>query len=155
MAKSSGSTRASASNNPRGLGASGFPQEVINNAAADLRASIETRRSAEDELRSRADDAIKTIRSMKAPKMDERSTVELPGGYRAQITLRKPGYGSGGILESEIFTPQGDRVGGIANHRERYGSNGMATFSSKSEAFRSVRDSMTDWIRIRFKGDRY
>ena len=154
MGKSSGSTRSSSSNSPKGL-SSGFPQDVIEQAALNLRASIDARRNAEEELRANSNSAISTIRKIKSPKMGETSSVELPGGYKAQITLRTAGYGSGGIYESEIYTPQGDRIGGIANHRERFGSNGMATFSTKSEALSSVKESMIDWIRIRFQGAKY
>ena len=48
MGKGNGSTRASASGNPRGLSASGFPAEVINAAASELRVSIEQRREREE-----------------------------------------------------------------------------------------------------------
>ena len=154
MGKTSGVTRASASHSPRGL-TSGFPEGVINQAADNLRASIEARQSAEDELRNNADNAIKAINKMKSPKFGQPTSLELPGGYIAEIKMLRPAYGSGGLIESEIWTPQGDRVGGIANHRERFGSNGMATFGTKAEALRSVKDSMTSWIRVRFKGARY
>ena len=135
--------------------ASRIPAEAINAAAENLRVSVEARLSAEDELRNNADNAIKAINKMKSPKFGQPTSLELPGGYIAEIKMLRPAYGQGGLIESEIWTPQGQRVGGIANHRERFGSNGYATFGSKSDAMRSVKDSMTSWIRVRFKGDRY
>ena len=153
MGKASGSTRNSSATSPKGL--SSIPESVVEQAASNLRNSIEARRSAEDELRENADDAIKVINKIKVPAVGSTNRVTLPGGYEATIRHAHAGYGKGGILESEIYTPQGERVGGIANHRERFGSNGMAEFGTKSEAARAVREAMVDWIRIRFKGARY
>ena len=48
MGKSSGSTRASSATSPKGLG-SGFPQEVIEAAAGELRSSINAREATEAE----------------------------------------------------------------------------------------------------------
>ena len=132
MAKGSGNTRTSSSRTP-----SATSLNTPGMSASD------------------ADTALRSIGKMRAPAMNSTNEIELPGGYRAQIRHMKAGYGSGGLLESDIIDPSGNKVGGVANHRERYGSNGYATFASKSEALNDVRDAMQSYIRIKFKGERY
>ena len=60
MAKGSGTTRSSSSGSPRGISSNGFPQEVIDRAAAELRASIAGRRT---EYEKRVQKDIKIIQT--------------------------------------------------------------------------------------------
>lgn len=60
MGKGSGGTRAGSASSPRGLSSSGFPQEVIDRAASELRASIDARRT---EYEKRVQKDIKIIQT--------------------------------------------------------------------------------------------
>ena len=89
---------------------------------------------------------IKELSKLKPPKMFNRIEVATPDGIRLEILHLKAGYGSGGIFSA--------RIDGIESGRERYGSNGYAVFSTKSQAFRDSRLRLIEWARMYYKLDK-
>lgn len=141
MAKGSGTTKGGNKSNPKGL-VSSSPAKITGGGDYKM---------AYDEAQS----AVSIINKMKAPAVGETNRVQLPGGYYATISNLRPGYGKGGFLQSNIYNSNGDKMGGVSDHRERYGSIGMAEFGTKKEALDAVKDAMASWIRIRMMGLKY
>ena len=161
MGKGSGSTRASSSGNPKGLtkpyevnGVSYTEKEFLEKFTEPSQSKTIGGGDYKMEY-NEANNAIILINKMKAPAKGETTRVALPGGYSATIRNLEPGYGKGGFLQSNIYNAEGEKMGGVSDHRERYGSNGMADFGTKKEALEAVKDAMASWIRIRMMGLKY
>ena len=85
--------------------------------------------------RTRIESVAKMIKSLKAPSMGGSTTINLQNGREVVVSLQKPGYGNGGVFSYRIIE-NGET---IFNGRSRFGSNGYANFSTKSQAWNNVK----------------
>lgn len=85
--------------------------------------------------RTRIESVAKMIKSLKAPSMGSSTTINLQNGREVVVSLQRPWYGNGGVFSYRVIE-NGET---IFNGRSRFGSNGYAAFSTKSQAWNNVK----------------
>ena len=85
--------------------------------------------------RTRIESVARMIKSLKAPSIGNSTTINLQNGKEVVISLQRPGYGNGGVFSYRVIE-NGET---IFNGRSRFGSNGYANFSTKSQAWNNVK----------------
>ena len=127
MGKQAGTTRKTGSTGGTNTGGINQTNAPVSNGSATT--------PTQQDNRTRIESVARMIKSLKAPSMGGSTTINLQNGREVVVSLQRPGYGNGGVFAYRVI----ENGQTIFNGRSRFGSNGYADFSTKTQAWNNVK----------------